>query len=713
MLVLVSLGFTPISDSLEPGAVGEETASPPVAKPRSFKRAGLSFFVSAMALNVSNFIFHVVVGRLVGPALYGEAMALLNILLVISVVFAGLQAAVTQAAVDAEASGGGFDLRAALAKAGLAGLVLGGLCAAAAPWLSSFLHMASPAPVLVLSMIPALAITSAVLQGLLMARLRYVVVGVALLVGTGIGRLVAGVLLVVAGGGVAAVVAASVIGQVLTLAIMLIAVAPELRNRGEGKWITASDSLASTAALAGYWILASMDVFMVRHLLPARQAGLYAAAATAGRIALFAPGVVVQIVFPRFALRRSSPGHDLALSLEFVAIAGLGAATAIALFPRLLVSVLFGSAFVVPAATVATLAFEGSALALLSLLLYFHIARRSVFALSAWAGVVVAAMGLLLFHGTPEQAALVMLSASVATFALSLFPAIPSLRSAGLERTLTAHLRPSLSAMGPAELDLTLVVPFYNPGPRFEEHLEDIVSVLDSSAVTYEVIAVSDGSTDGSTERIRHLHTKVLRCVELSENMGKGMALRIGLAEGRGAYLGFIDADGDIPATTLTSFLAAIRDRRPDIVSGSKRHKDSDVVYPPLRRLYSWGYQQLLRLLFRLNVRDTQAGLKLIRREVVADVLPLMLEKRFAFDLELLIVAHMLGYRRISEEPVTIRERYASTVSLRTVRQMLQDTLAIYYRLRIVRYYDARSSQAAAGGDTARDVPTEMVKADP
>src|SRR5207302_936457 len=123
----------------------------------------------------------------------------------------------------------------------------------------------------------------------------------------------------------------------------------------------------------------------------------------------------------------------------------------------------------------------------------------------------------------------------------------------------------------------------------------------------------------------------------------------------------------------------------PDIVFGSKRHPMSLVDYPATRRLYSWGYQQLIRLLFRLNVRDTQTGIKLARRDVLARSLPLMIEKRFAFDLELFVVARHLGYTRFFEAPVKIGERFSSTISLHAVRGMLLDTFAIFYRLRLLR----------------------------
>ena len=125
----------------------------------------------------------------------------------------------------------------------------------------------------------------------------------------------------------------------------------------------------------------------------------------------------------------------------------------------------------------------------------------------------------------------------------------------------------------------------------------------------------------------------------------------------------------------------------PDVVLGSKRHPLSDVYYPPLRRLLSWTYHKLTRLLFRVNVRDTQTGLKLIRRDVLAAVLPRMLEKRYAFDLEFLVVARSLGFARVFEAPVRIDYRFASHVDPGPRSRIVRDTLAIFYRHHILDTY--------------------------
>jgi hypothetical protein len=87
-------------------------------------------------------------------------------------------------------------------------------------------------------------------------------------------------------------------------------------------------------------------------------------------------------------------------------------------------------------------------------------------------------------------------------------------------------------------------------------------------------------------------------------------------------------------------------------------------------------------------VRDTQTGIKLFKRAVLEDVLPRILVKRFAFDLELLANVHHFGYR-IVEAPVTLNfKRVCSRLRLPAVWNVFVDTLAIFYRMRILRYYD-------------------------
>ena len=233
----------------------------------------------------------------------------------------------------------------------------------------------------------------------------------------------------------------------------------------------------------------------------------------------------------------------------------------------------------------------------------------------------------------------------------------------------------------PPTLDVTVVIPYFNPGGRLHETVEETVATLRRSGVSFEVVPVSDGSTDGSEATIAALSPDVVSGV-VRRHQGKGSAVRAGFRRGQGRYIGFIDGDGDIPPALLGDFLTVVAERRPDMVIGSKRHPDSDVVYPAIRRLTSWGYQRLVRLLFRLQVRDTQAGIKLIRRDVLVDILPGTVEDGYAFDLELLVAARRAGYDDIVEAPMRVRERLSSTISAVAVAAMWRDTLAIWWRQR-------------------------------
>ncbi|HEY1651092.1 MAG TPA: glycosyltransferase [Acidimicrobiales bacterium] len=259
--------------------------------------------------------------------------------------------------------------------------------------------------------------------------------------------------------------------------------------------------------------------------------------------------------------------------------------------------------------------------------------------------------------------------------------------------------KPDITVLPDPTLDVSIVVPYYNPGARLRSTVEHMVRVLDSSGMTFEIIAVSDGSTDGSPFTLEGFPAHVVRRMEFATNAGKGHALRAGMGMGRGRYLGFIDADGDISPEFLAPFVSLMRSEEPDILIGSKRHPESSVHYPPLRRLYSWGYQHLIHLLFRLKVKDTQVGIKLVDRRVIADVLPLLRESRFALDLELLVLAHRLGYTKIVEAPVRIEERFGSTISLKAVWLLAVDTLALFVRYSIRHQYDA-ALRARSNGRT-------------
>jgi len=272
----------------------------------------------------------------------------------------------------------------------------------------------------------------------------------------------------------------------------------------------------------------------------------------------------------------------------------------------------------------------------------------------------------------------------------------------GLDRNFGDAVEAGLHA--DTAVDVSIVLPFYNPGNRLRPTVEHVIGALTASGMTFEVITVSDGSTDGSPSTLEGLSELIVRQVSYPTNAGKGHALRTGFQIARGTYVGFIDADGDISPDFLTDFLDTLRDGAADIVIGTKRHRASAVHNSISRRIYSWGYQSLIRLLFSLDVTDTQVGIKLMDRRVLDDVLPLLRQDGFALDLELLVLAQSHGYNRIEEAPIRIEERSQSTISLRAIRRLLADTITIFWRSSVRHDLD----HAPAREHTTRTTPNSV-----
>ncbi|MBI3342607.1 glycosyltransferase [Candidatus Gottesmanbacteria bacterium] len=239
---------------------------------------------------------------------------------------------------------------------------------------------------------------------------------------------------------------------------------------------------------------------------------------------------------------------------------------------------------------------------------------------------------------------------------------------------------------------LSIIVPVYKQERVIARNLRLILRHLDTLSTAYELIAVVDGIVDRSMQEAKKVTSPHISVTGYKTNHGKGYAIRFGMAQSHGDIIGFIDAGGDIGEEGLAMMLEHFRWYNADVIIGSKRHPVSKVHYPWQRKILSWGYQILVRVLFGLHIRDSQVGMKLYRRVVLEDVLPRLLVKQFAFDIEILAVANRLGYARIYEAPVELTFQGASSITSqnfwRIVINVLWETLAVFYRLRILHYYD-------------------------
>lgn len=244
----------------------------------------------------------------------------------------------------------------------------------------------------------------------------------------------------------------------------------------------------------------------------------------------------------------------------------------------------------------------------------------------------------------------------------------------------------------------SIIVPAYKQEKTIAKDLQRIKAVVDQLRYNYEIIVVVDGFLDRTYENAKKIASPKIKIFGYENNHGKGNAIRYGIAKAKGDIIAFIDAGMDLNPNGISMLLEHFEWYNADVIVGSKLHPASKVIYPFPRKVLSWGYRMLTGVLFGLKIRDTQVGMKLFKRKVLEDVLPRLLVKRYAFDIEILAVANHLGYKKIYEAPIELDFQNAvSSISSKNfwkiVTLMLIDTLAIFYRLKVLRYYDDKNKR--------------------
>ncbi len=237
---------------------------------------------------------------------------------------------------------------------------------------------------------------------------------------------------------------------------------------------------------------------------------------------------------------------------------------------------------------------------------------------------------------------------------------------------------------------LSLIVPAYKQEKTIVEDIESLDSILSAFISKYEIIVVVDGFLDKTYENIKNYKNNKVKVVGYPQNKGKGFAIKVGIEEANGDIIGFIDAGMDLDPSEISIMLNLMEWSDADIVVGSKLHPDSIVNYPLSRKILSWGYRSLIKILFRLSIRDTQVGLKFFKKKVAKTVFPKILVKAFAFDIEVLAVARSFGYDKIIEAPIKLSFKQGSVTNTNFWKVSfwtLVDTIAVFYRLKILHYY--------------------------
>ena len=238
---------------------------------------------------------------------------------------------------------------------------------------------------------------------------------------------------------------------------------------------------------------------------------------------------------------------------------------------------------------------------------------------------------------------------------------------------------------------ISIVVPAYNEGEHIYDNLKIIDGTLKSFCSDYEIIAVNDGSKDNTGAEVARAAADFEHVKDFGYdvNRGKGGAVSWGAVNSKGDVVGFIDADLDLSPALIPQYVEAFAYAGANIVIGSKMHKDSKLDYPFMRKVFSFGYFVMLKILFGLTCHDTQTGLKFYDGSLIREIAPLRKIDGYAFDIELLALASKKK-AKIVEMPVVLnysRGESFGRIKFKDVWKMFTDTWKIWWNLRIAKTY--------------------------
>lgn len=224
---------------------------------------------------------------------------------------------------------------------------------------------------------------------------------------------------------------------------------------------------------------------------------------------------------------------------------------------------------------------------------------------------------------------------------------------------------------------LSIVIPAYNEAIRIVPTIGAMASYVCGLDIDWELIVADDGSKDDTVALCTGLDLANLRVLIAERNGGKGSAVRRGVLAARGERILFADADNSTPIEELSNLMLRM-DEGYDVVVGSRAASGAEEAHRSLiRRTMSNTLRAMIRPILGMNIKDTQCGFKLFKREAAQRIFTAQTIMGFSFDLEILYLAHKYGYK-VAEQPVSWIDAPGSKVDkMKEIRRFLKDMARI------------------------------------
>lgn len=257
--------------------------------------------------------------------------------------------------------------------------------------------------------------------------------------------------------------------------------------------------------------------------------------------------------------------------------------------------------------------------------------------------------------------------------------------------------------MTPWHCDLSLILPAYNERATILSTIDEAIAYFRSRGINAEIIVAADGE-DGTREAVREkaLTSPHLTVIGHEQRVGKGRAIREAVPLACGRIIGFADADNKVPIDEYDKIRPYL-DHGCPLVSGSRALAKSRIErrQPFYRRVGSKGFYWLMQTVVGLpGIEDSQCGFKFFQREVALHLFGLQRVDGVTFDVEILALAHHIGYR-IQEVPIRWRDNADSRL------QLLSESVRVVGDMFKIRKYLSGLKEVPVAFATAADEDRE------